>query len=133
MKNKKKSDILEEIVRFQKNIIKNKPSLKEMYDQVRMMRYKIKPLQGDISYLNLKNREFIEILWHLGKLDDFFNENKKDLSIKQKEIFYNFFENLYLKLQTQLNSLDLKIQKNINMPLIIEMEIIREIKKTKLN
>ena len=133
MKNKKKSDILEEIARFQKNIIKNKPSLKEMYDQVRMMRYKIKPLQGDISYLNLKNREFIEILWHLGKLDDFFNENKKDLSIKQKEIFYDFFENLYSKLQTQLNSLDLKIKKSINMPLIIEMEIIREIKKTKLN
>jgi len=133
MTNKKKIDFLEEIAKFQTSIIKNKPSLKEMYEQVRMMRYKIKPVQGDISYLNLKNRKFIEILWHLGKLDDFFNKNKKKLNIKQKEIFYDFFENVYTKLQAQLNSLDLKIKKSIDMPLIIEMEIIREMKKTKLN
>jgi hypothetical protein len=100
-----------------------------MYDEVRMMRYKIRPLQGDISYLNLKNKKFIEILWNLGKLDDFFNKNKKELDKKGEEIFKNFFDNLYSKLQNQLNKLDLKIEEKLNMPTVIEMEIIREIKR----
>jgi hypothetical protein len=129
MRSKKKLDLFDEIAKFQKNLIKNKPSLKDMYDEVRMMRYKIRPLQGDISYLNLKNKKFIEILWNLGKLDDFFNKNKKELDKKGEEIFKNFFDNLYSKLQNQLNKLDLKIEEKLNMPTVIEMEIIREIKR----
>jgi hypothetical protein len=133
MRSKKKSDLFEEIAKFQRNLIKNKPSIKNMYDEVRMMKYKIRPLQGDISYLNLKNKKFIEILWNLGKLDDFFNKNKKELNKREEEIFKSFFENLYSKLQSQLNKLDLKIKEKLNAPLIIEMEITREIKKNKLN
>lgn len=129
MRSKKKLDLFDEIAKFQKNLIKNKPSLKDMYDEVRMMRYKIRPLQGDISYLNLKNKKFIEILWNLGKLYDFFNKNKKELDKKGEEIFKNFFDNLYSKLQNQLNKLDLKIEEKLNMPTVIEMEIIREIKR----
>jgi len=133
---KKKLDVLEDIVRFQKSLIKNRPSQEIMYEQVRMMRYKIRPLQGDISALDFKNEKFIEILWNLGKLDEFFNKKKSLLDKKQKEILYGFLENIYAKLQHQLNHLDLKLDEveNNEASSIIEMEILREFgKKRKLN
>ena len=108
MRQKKNPDLIEDIVNFQKELIKNKPSHNIMYEQVRMMRYKIRPLQGDISELNFKNEKFIEILWNLGKLDEFFDKKKKLLDKRQKEIFYGFLDKIYDKLQHQLNHLDLK-------------------------
>ena len=39
------------------NLLKNKPSEQAMFDQVRMMRYKIRPLQGDVSMLDFKNKK----------------------------------------------------------------------------
>lgn len=131
---KKKTDLLEEIVNFQEELLKNKPTDQIMFEQVRMMRYKIRPLQGDISILDLKNKKFIEILWNLGKLDEFFNKRKNFLNKRQREIFYSFFEGIYAKLQHQLNHLDLKFDQNDVSSSIIEMEIVREIsRKKKLN
>mgnify|MGYP001613002858 FL=1 len=131
---KKKTDLLEEIVNFQSELLKNKPTDQIMFEQVRMMRYKIRPLQGDISILDLKNKKFIEILWNLGKLDEFFNKRKNFLNNRQREIFYSFFEGIYAKLQHQLNHLDLKFDQNDDSSSIIEMEIVREIsRKRKLN
>ncbi len=131
---KRKTDLLEDIVKFQNNLLKNKPSEQAMFDQVRMMRYKIRPLQGDVSMLDFKNKKFIEILWNLGKLDEFFNKRKNFLNKRQKEIFYSFFEGVYAKLQHQLNHLDLKFDQKDDTSSIIEMEIVREIsRKKKLN
>ena len=120
MRQKKNPDLIEDIVNFQKELIKNKPSHNIMYEQVRMMRYKIRPLQGDISELNFKNEKFIEILWNLGKLDEFFDKKKKLLDKRQKEIFYGFLDKIYDKLQHQFNHFDLKInqaeqKKSINL------------------
>lgn len=134
MSYKRKTDLLEEIVKFQSNLLKNKPSEQAMFDQVRMMRYKIRPLQGDVLTLDFKNKKFIEILWNLGKLDEFFNRRKNFLNKRQKEIFYSFFEGVYAKLQHQLNHLDLKFDQKDDASAIIEMEIVREIsRKKKLN
>ena len=134
MSYKRKTDLLEEIVKLQNNLLKNKPSEQAMFDQVRMMRYKIRPLQGDVSMLDFKNKKFIEILWNLGKLDEFFNKRKNFLNKRQKEIFYSFFEGVYAKLQHQLNHLDLKFDQKDDTSSIIEMEIVREIsRKKKLN
>ncbi len=134
MSYKKKTDMLEEIVNFQNELLKNKPTDQIMFEQVRMMRYKIRPLQGDISILDFKNKKFIEILWNLGKLDEFFNKRKNFLNNRQKEIFYSFFEGIYARLQHQLNHLDLKFDQNDDSSSIIEMEIVREInRKRKLN
>lgn len=134
MKHKKNKDLIEDIVNFQKDLIHNKPSHEIMYEQVRMMRYKIRPLQGDISILNFKNKKFIEILWNLGKLDEFFDKKKNFLNKRQREIFFGFLDKVYEKLQHQLNHLDLKHSEADNKSSIIEMEILRELgKSSKLN
>lgn len=127
MKKRSRTDLLQVIADFQKKIIENKPSVEAMYEEVRMMHFKIRPLQGDLSQLNLKEEKFIEILWSLGKLDEFFQRQYKKLNSRnQKEVFFKFFDNLYEKLQTQLNKLDLKAAKELNLSATIEMEIFKE-------
>jgi hypothetical protein len=73
MDKKNKMDVVEMMSTFQNTILNNKPNEKDMYDEVRMMRFKVKPVHGDLSVLNINNHHFMEILWSLGKMDEFFS------------------------------------------------------------
>lgn len=126
MKKKNSINLASEIYNFQKKILHQKPPLEKMYEEIRMMKFKIRPLQGDISELNFLNKEFIEILWNLGKLDEFFHRERKKLNEKQKEVFLNFFDHLYDKFQSQLNKIELRGEKEDKKSEIIEMEIYKE-------
>ena len=133
MKKRDSLDLLRTLADFQKNVLENKPSMEAMVDEVRMMRFKIRPLQGDISLLNLKDAKLIEILWNLGKLDEFFRSQHDQLSRGQREVFFQFFDGLYEKFQTQLNRINLKSTSE-NISPTVEMEIFKEeVRKRKLN
>ncbi|MDO8657677.1 MAG: hypothetical protein Q7K55_02980, partial [Candidatus Levybacteria bacterium] len=119
-------DIVDIVTSFQRKISENKPSDDRMYDEVRMMHFKIKPLQGDISILNLKNNQFIEILWSLGKLDEFFQDQYRKISPRDRRIFMKIFNEIHEKFQKQLNSLNLKPERNIDTSQGFEMEIFKE-------
>lgn len=131
MRKKTISKILELFTGFRKDL-EIKPPVNVMYDEIRMMRFKIRPLQGDITLLNLKNERLIETLWQLGKLDDFFQREFKRLSNPQQEIFFNFFEELHSKLQHDLNYVSLRAGRvSPPIPSVFEMEITKERKETK--
>lgn len=119
-------DIVDIVTSFQRKISENKPSDDRMYDEVRMMHFKIKPLQGDISILNLKNNQFIEILWSLGKLDEFFQDHYRKISPRDRRIFMKIFNEIHEKFQKQLNSLNLKPERNVDTSQGFEMEIFKE-------
>ena len=126
MAKKNTNDIIGMITRFQDKIIKRKPSVSKMFSEIRMMRFKIRPVQGDISLLNLNNQQFIEILWSLGKLDEFFQEQYKKIASRDRELFLKLFDGIHDKFQKQLNSLNLKPEKNIETSQTFEMEIYKE-------
>lgn len=108
-------------------IISTKPNTNQMFEEVRMMKFKIKPLQGDVSAYNLKNEKFIESLWSLGKLDEFFHKEFPLLSKKEQEIFLRFFDNLYFKYQQQLNQINLQPAKMMTTRTgLLELEIFKE-------
>jgi len=126
MKNKTFDEILELFAGFRENL-KIKPSVDTMYEEVKMMRFKIKPLQGDVTLLDLNNQQLIETLWQLGKLDEFFQQEFKKLPLSQQEIFFNFFTDMYNKLQNNLNHINLKAGKIFSSTSsVLEMEIIKE-------
>jgi len=126
MGKKTSKDILSLINNIQK-IISTKPNTNQIFEEVQMMKFKIKPLQGDVSAFNLKNEKFIESLWSLGKLDEFFRKEFPQLSKKEQEVFLRFFDSLYIKYQQQLNQVNLQPAK---MTLIrtglLELEIFKE-------
>lgn len=134
MKRKGNNDLLGILLDFRKNLSENKPSTDEMFEEVRMMRFKIKPLQGDVSLLDLKNKKLIEILWNLGKLDDFYHRQNSQLTENEKEVLFQFFDDLYEQFQSELSKVDLRTTEGLSVTPTIEMEIFKEesIKK-KLN
>ncbi|MBI5122484.1 hypothetical protein HZA75_01360 [Candidatus Roizmanbacteria bacterium] len=127
-------DILSLFGNIQK-IISSKPNTNQMFEEVRMMKFKIKPIQGDVSAFNLKNERFIESLWSLGKLDEFFHKEFPQLSKKEQEIFLRFFDNLYFKYQQQLNQINLQPARvTLTKTGSLELEIYKEGKlKKKVN
>ena len=98
-----------------------------MLEEVRMMRFKIRPLSGEITKLNFKNDQFIEMLWGLGKLDEFFQKHINDFDEKDKVIFFRIFDDLHRKFQDRFSKL--QIAKNSPGPSEMsgfEMEIFKE-------
>ena len=129
----KKNDILKTIQELHLEIEKN-VSPEKMSNDVRMMNFKIRPLSGDVNLLtSLNNKGFIEILWKIGKLDEFYIREVKKFNLKEKEILKNFFVSLHDKFQQQLNKLNFSLEKTKAKPAFFEMEIIKEIKNRKSN
>lgn len=114
-----------------KKVFNSKPSKGEMFEEVRMMKFKIKPISGDISLLHLKNYNLIETLWSLGKLDEMFQKEYQSLPNDQKEVFFRIFDNLYQQFQDQLNKISVSTEKRSNIPHSLEMEIFKDISAKK--
>jgi UDP-galactopyranose mutase len=95
MPKKTSNDVVEKVTHFQRQILENKPTFVQMYEEIRMMKFKIRPVVGDISVLNLKNSGFIEILWSLGKLDEFFQHEYGKLSYKKRDLFLRLFDEIH--------------------------------------
>ncbi len=134
MKRKINKDILSLFGNIQK-IISSKPKINQALEEIQMMKFKIKPLQGDVSAYNLKNERFIESLWSLGKLDEFFRKEFPQLSKKEQEVFLRFFDSLYIKYQQQLNQVNLQPTRRMTAKTgLLELEIYKERKlKKKVN
>lgn len=133
MRKKSRRDILQMVSNFQA-LIKNKPPLPQMSTELRMMKFKIRPIQGDFSAVDLKNQEFIKALWSLGKLDEFFQKEYSRLTKKERQIFIKIFDDLYHQYQQELNRVNIYKGRPVNEEhKILEMEIFKENKGRKIN
>jgi len=126
MKKKINRDLISLFGNIQK-VISSKPPTNQMFKEVQMMKFKIKPIQGDLMSFNLKNEQFIESLWSLGKLDEFFYKEFPVLSKNEKEVFMKFFDSLYFKYQQRLNQANLQQSKPpLTKTGLLELEIYKE-------
>ena len=108
MKKQNQQDALLLLDQFQKKVLENKPPLQEMINEIHMMKFKIKPVQGDFSKVNFRNDRFIEAIWSLGKLDEFFHIQYPQLKKEDRNTFYIYFDVIQKRLQEDLNKLNLK-------------------------
>ena len=134
MKKDNKSDVLALLELFQQNVLLNKPPIKEMLTEIQMMRFKVKPRQGDLANVDFTNHGLIEILWSLGKLDEFFQQQCLKLNNRDQEALFTYFESIHKKLQDDLNRLNLKHETGGARLANLEIEIFKErTKKRKVN
>ena len=133
MRKRSKRDILALVGTFQSQI-KNKPSLPQMSTELQMMKFKVRPIQGDFSAVDLKDEDFIKALWSLGKLDEFFQKEIVRLTKRERQIFMKIFDDLYHQYQQELNRINIykgRPQSGDNK--ILEMEIFKEGTGRKIN
>lgn len=102
MDNVKKIDILDRIKRFQEDILEKKPSFEDMVSDVNMMNFKIRPVAGNIADLDYANIDFIDALWSLGKLDDFFKAESNKIDKTEKDTFFRMVNSLRINFQNKL-------------------------------
>ena len=133
MVKKNNRDILEFFSSLKKTL-GAKPPIEKMYEEIRMMRFKIRPISGDVFLLQLKNRGLIETLWGLGKLDEVFQREYNKLADEQREVFFRLFDNLYQQFQNQLNKINVNPEVKTNLSQFLEIEIFKDIPtKKKIN
>lgn len=127
MRRQKKTDVFDMIHQFQKNIQEQKPSFNEMSREVSMMKYKIRPVEGDISILNFKSPEFIEALWSLGKLDEFSRQYAEKINPEDENTFIRLIEEIRYRLQQDLNKANINPTLHLQpAQFVFEMEIYKE-------
>ncbi|PJC32188.1 hypothetical protein CO049_03405 [Candidatus Roizmanbacteria bacterium CG_4_9_14_0_2_um_filter_36_12] len=132
MRSKPAKDVLEMINSFQKSLNK-KPSTEKMHEEIKMMKFKVRPIQGDLSEVNLNNEKFVETLWSLGKLEEFFQKEFYRLSSKNKDLFMRIFNDIYEKYYQDLNKINLQWEKTPRQQRFLEVEIFKEIRNKKFN
>lgn len=119
-------DALQIIAEFQKELLRGDKTIDAMYEEVRMMNFKIRPLTGNVLTLNLKDKSFIQALWNLGKLDEFFHRHQEALKPQERKMFFNMFDNLHERFEHELNKLNVLEEPSSEPPEAIEMEIFKE-------
>lgn len=123
MKSTKKTDVFNLISRLQK-ILTQKPSQEEMLKEVQMMKFKIRPVYGDLSLLDFKNLPLVEALWGLGKIEEFFYKEVKKIDGRDQQTFFRLINQIKNRLETQLNKISFKT--SVTVPQMVEMEIFKE-------
>ncbi len=129
--NQRKIDVLELITRFRKSVLERRYPFDEVLKEVQLMGYKIKPLMGNVSTLNFKNKRFIETLWYLGKTEEFFHRTFPKLNKEDKKVFIKILDEIRKDLERKLNKIELKPKISINKDFIVEMQIYRNISSDK--
>ncbi len=128
-KRKGKIEIAQLLNQFQKTILEKRPSFNEMFEEVRMMHFKIRPLQGDISRLQTLDARLVEALWNIGKFDEFFKSQRSKLTKGEQDMFLRYFETLHSRLQKEVSSVTQSTSQQTEdgtAASIVEMEIYRE-------
>ncbi len=115
------------------SLLKFKPSINQMYEEIQMMKFKVRPLSGDVLSLNLKNDQFVSTLWSLGKLDEFYQKKISSLNYKDREIFNKIFEEVYQRFHADLNKINIRPLKMVKYKTSLEVEIFRERRLKKTN
>jgi len=130
MINKNHVDLMESL-RSIKKILDNRPNSQEMLKEVRMMRFKIKPIFGNVTEIDLNDFRLIETLWSLGKLEEFVDREYRHISYKDRMTFIRILTSIKDRLKDNLNKIDIKRTNPRSAASLIEMEILREIPRKK--
>ncbi len=96
-----------------------------------MMNFKIRPVHGNIALVDLNNNQLIEILWNLGKLEEFYRREVKQITRQERIAFFAMFDRLYGQLQASLNRINLRSEILVKGADSLELEIFKE--KPKVN
>lgn len=98
-KKTKKGDPFTFVMLSLKEILEKKPPLAKMKEEVDLMGFSIRPIEGDPQIIkNIDDRQFIETLWTIGKIDLLLEKKFHRLTEAQKKIVLDTLTQLQEKL-----------------------------------
>lgn len=132
---KRKNLHVDRILHTFQSILKHKPSPKIMIKDIHMMKFKIKPVSGDVSQLNMGNDNFIEMIWSMGKLEEIMQKAYYNLDTNGKKMLLQVFDNLFEQFQERLNKISVREEafSEIEEKNKLEIEIFKDTLTRKMN
>ncbi len=118
----KKGEVLELVKKFYQEVLAKKPSYEKMKEEAKIMGVSLRPVMGDLfNFATEKKERLVEIVWTIGKLDEFMSKKVKNLPKKEIELFLELFNELYInKLAREMSfsekekfSIELEIMKRM--------------------
>jgi len=126
--------VLDLIKKITFEVEKTRPSREKMIEEIKMMKFKIRSLAGDIFDLTKEETGFLESLWKIGKIDRIINEGLSKLSESEKETFFQYLGNFHHRIEKKLSSAIKKLSpEEIENIKVVELEVFRERKARRKN
>jgi hypothetical protein len=126
---KKAIDIYIVLVNLKEELLRSKPTGDDLLKEIRTMRFKVSP-KGNIKNFNLQNPLLLELLWLVGKIDEFLHNNIEVLTKTEKEAIENFMTTMWQKLYMQSGSEagfeQVLLDDNRQTDELVDLEIYRE-------
>jgi len=116
-------DIIRKIVT---EVEQPKPAFKIMLRDIQMMRFKIRPIIGDISSLNEMNNEVIALLWKIGRIDEIIHASFKDLAEDDQDQLLEYLQHMELQTENDLRRV-LRQKPNTKTNNLLKLEVFREL------
>lgn len=116
-----------------KKILLEKPSFSQMFDEVKMMGFKIHPINGDVVHLIHEKDQLVEILWMLGKLDEFLQTKFKKISSRQKQLFIKTLYEIFGQFKDLLKVINVQKERLSSNSSILELEVYKDYPLRKVN
>ena len=100
-------------------------------DDLKLSKYKIRAIQGDLNFLVKTNHDFIESLWRINKVNTIVDKNIDKLEKEDKQILFNYLNRLQTKARAESLTRASKSSNPRYISQILKIEIIKD--KSKVN
>lgn len=128
----KQSRVIELIKKITTEIENARPSREQMIEEIKMMKFKIKPIVGDIFEVTKREEVFLESLWKIGKIEEIITGNINKLTEEEKETLFRYLENFQNQMEKKISSSFRQLPPGLNENItILELEVFKEGKKNK--
>lgn len=123
MKPKTALDVIHQI----RVIVSAKPrSSQAMLEDMKVMQFKIRPVDGDIGKLNGLDDKLIYSLWKIGKIDELVRSSFKALSHDDKETLISYLREFESRTQQEIMSKSRKRRDAKSSLEILKLEIFKD-------
>lgn len=99
-----KSTAMELIKEVRSEVEAKSLTREQMIEEIKMMKFKIRPISGDVFYLIAHDMGFLESIWRLGKIEEIVSQSFKRLDARQKDILSKYLDDLEWRAQQKIIS-----------------------------
>jgi hypothetical protein len=126
---REKNRALELIKKISVEIENARPSKEQMIEDIKMMGFKIRSLAGNIFELAKREREFLEPLWKIGKIEKIVFGRINQLNDEEKQALFRYLNNFQRQTEERISAQELTGTG------LLELEVLKEriIRKRRLN
>lgn len=99
--------------------------LEVMVRDLQLMKFKIRSLIGDISFLETENHNLVTSLWKIGKIDEIVSSSLHELEEEEQEALIKYFNGIEARIQDNIRA-SLRLKDFSDESSVLKLEIFKD-------